>query len=576
MSSEKSLDTADCVVFGVLTAVGYIVGIYFSFARRRQKLASSDGDVPGADYEAFLGGQSLPSVALAVSVVASVANGMNVYLRMRFDNKVGITASVVYFVLSQTLGAVGIYSAAIGLATMLSVPLLYSNIAIGVAGTIYTALGGLRGVVWADCVQALVMFLAPLTIIGKVLYDSNHVEPALRSMSDLNVTEYMFRANLNLTLDENIWSCFIGGLPYIFVRVGFDQMVVQRFMAARSEHDAKRIAVVSSVFVVFFFFVIGVAGGTIIYWYRDCDPLLSGAIKNYDQVVPYYLKQSLSEVTAMRGLFLAGLLGATTSTVSSVVNSHAATFYIDVIAPYYKLSEEKALIVMRLLAFASGAIMTLFAIAVPALGTATRLFLNFYASASGPFSALVILAVTSPWVNSKGAAWASLVVCAFQLWHAVGRSMSSVGKPPVFPGTLDRCPTPQNVTVEAAKNLYNTDTQSAYVFPLYRLSFFWSSFFGALLTITLAVALSFATGGIQKSQKKVRFVSPLFTEFWKKLNLVGEEYEVNAPMTLNGVVSSGNKSDEDERTKLGTEMSPVRKERTSSEVTIVHASECRT
>lgn len=622
MSSEKSLDTADCVVFGVLTAVGYIVGIYFSFSRRRQKLASSDGDVPSADFEAFLGGQSLPSVALAVSVVASVANGMNVvgfvghyyaygfhalwilagtafattfavvvmipllyrlgvasifqYLRMRFDNKVGITASLVYFVLSQTLGAVGIYSAAIGLATMLSVPLLYSNIVIGVAGTIYTALGGLRGVVWADCVQALVMFIAPLTIIAKVIYDSGHVEPPLRSMSDLNVTEYMFRANLDLTLDENIWSCFIGGLPYIFVRVGFDQMVVQRFMAARSERDAKRIAVVSSVFVVFFFFLVGVAGGTIIYWYRDCDPLLSGAIKSYDQVVPYYLKESLSEVTAMRGLFLAGLLGATTSTVSSVVNSHAATFYIDVIAPYYKLSEEKALIVMRLLAFASGAIMTLFAIAVPALGTATRLFLNFYASASGPFSALVILAVTSPWVNSKGAAWASLVVCAFQIWHAVGRSMSSVAKPPVFPGTLDRCPAPENITAEAARNLYNADGQSAYVFPLYRLSFFWSSFFGALMTITLAVVLSFATGGIQRARKKLRFTSPLFTEFWKKFKLIGEEYEVSAPRTLNGVVVSKNRSDDDERTKLGTELTPVYKERTSSDVAIANASECPT
>lgn len=622
MSSEKSLDTADCVVFGVLTAVGYIVGIYFSFSRRRQKLASSDGDVPSADFEAFLGGQSLPSVALAVSVVASVANGMNVvgfvghyyaygfhalwilagtafattfavvvmipllyrlgvasifqYLRMRFDNKVGITASLVYFVLSQTLGAVGIYSAAIGLATMLSVPLLYSNIVIGVAGTIYTALGGLRGVVWADCVQALVMFIAPLTIIAKVIYDSGHVEPPLRSMSDLNVTEYMFRANLDLTLDENIWSCFIGGLPYIFVRVGFDQMVVQRFMAARSERDAKRIAVVSSVFVVFFFFLVGVAGGTIIYWYRDCDPLLSGAIKSYDQVVPYYLKESLSEVTAMRGLFLAGLLGATTSTVSSVVNSHAATFYIDVIAPYYKLSEEKALIVMRLLAFASGAIMTLFAIAVPALGTATRLFLNFYASASGPFSALVILAVTSPWVNSKGAAWASLVVCAFQIWHAVGRSMSSVAKPPVFPGTLDRCPAPENITAEAARNLYNADAQSSYVFPLYRLSFFWSSFFGALMTITLAVGLSFATGGIQRARKKLRFTSPLFTEFWKKFKLVGEEYEVSAPRTLNGVVVSRNMSDDDERMKLGTELTPVYKERTSSDVAIVNTSECQT
>ncbi|KAH7944499.1 hypothetical protein HPB52_020412 [Rhipicephalus sanguineus] len=207
--------------------------------------------------------------------------------------------------------------------------------------------------------------------------------------------------------------------------------------------------------------------------------------------------------------------------------------------------------------------MTLFAIAVPALGTATRLFLNFYASASGPFSALVILAVTSPWVNSK-------------IWHAVGRSMSSVAKPPVFPGTLDRCPAPENITAEAARNLYNADGQSAYVFPLYRLSFFWSSFFGALMTITLAVVLSFATGGIQRARKKLRFTSPLFTEFWKKFKLIGEEYEVSAPRTLNGVVVSKNRSDDDERTKLGTELTPVYKERTSSDVAIANASECPT
>ncbi|KAL3211386.1 hypothetical protein MRX96_052055, partial [Rhipicephalus microplus] len=58
----------------------------------------------------------------------------------------------------QTLGAVGIYSAAVGISTMFPLSLLYSNIVIGLAGTVYTALGGLRGVVWADCVQALVMF----------------------------------------------------------------------------------------------------------------------------------------------------------------------------------------------------------------------------------------------------------------------------------------------------------------------------------------------------------------------------------------------------------------------------------
>ncbi|KAL1445453.1 hypothetical protein MTO96_045024, partial [Rhipicephalus appendiculatus] len=73
------------------------------------------------------------------------------------------------------------------------VPLLYSNVIIGLAGTVYTALGGLRGVVWADCVQALVMFLSPITIIAKVVYDSSHVTPPLRPITDFNITEYMFR-----------------------------------------------------------------------------------------------------------------------------------------------------------------------------------------------------------------------------------------------------------------------------------------------------------------------------------------------------------------------------------------------
>ncbi|KAL3214581.1 hypothetical protein MRX96_034854 [Rhipicephalus microplus] len=403
----KDLDIYDCIVFGVLTVVGYAVGLYFSFARRRRQRTSRDGNGRSAEIEAFLGGQTLPATALAISVVASVANGVNVvsfvghfyahgfhtawvvagtlvastltatavvpllyglrvasifqYLRLRFDNKVGITACLVYFILSQTLGAVGIYSAALGISTMFPLPLVYSNIIIGLAGTVYTALGGLRGVVWADCVQAMVMFLSPITIIAKVVHDSRYATPPLRSITEFNVTEYMFRMNMDITSDDTFWSCLIGGLPYILVRMGFDQMVVQRYMAAQNLRAAKTIAVAGAAFVVFFFLLVSIAAAYLIYWYRDCDPFVRGDITNYDQIVPYYIKESLSNVATLRGIFLAGLLGATTSTVSSIVNSHAATFYIDVVGLYFKFSEHSAVNVMRLLAFTSGSIMTLFA-----------------------------------------------------------------------------------------------------------------------------------------------------------------------------------------------------------------------
>ncbi|KAH6924270.1 hypothetical protein HPB50_014567 [Hyalomma asiaticum] len=252
-------------------------------------------DTSGASavLEAFLGGRSLPAAALAVSVLASVATAVGVvsfvghyyaygfhldwalagiplsaaivslivvpllydlrvtsvfqYLRMRFDNKVGITACVVYFILSQSVGAVGIFSSAIAVSTSL------------------------------------------------------------------------------------------------------DQMAVQRFMAARTLSDAKRIALAGPLLVLFFFFLGEGTAMAIMYWFRDCDPLMRGAIRSYDEIVPHYMMKRLVDVPMLRGLFLAGLVGASTSTISSIVNSHAAIFYIDIVSPYTKMSDKTAVNVMRLL-----------------------------------------------------------------------------------------------------------------------------------------------------------------------------------------------------------------------------------
>ncbi|XP_075726268.1 sodium-coupled monocarboxylate transporter 2-like [Rhipicephalus microplus] len=255
---------------------------------------------------------------------------------------------------------------------MIALPLLHTSIAIGLVGTMYTALGGLRGVVWADCVQALVMFSSPLIIIGKVLHDSRNISPPLRPLTHLNTTQYILRASLDLTSDENIWSGLFGGLPYALVRTGFDQMAFQRFMAARTMKDAKKIVVASAFAVIIFFVIIDLAALSLIYWYKDCDPLLSGAISSPDQIVPYFLRDSLADVAMLRGLFLAGMLSASTSTVSSIINSHAAVFYVDIVTPFILLNERKARLMMQMLALASGTLMTLFAVAVPYIGTATN------------------------------------------------------------------------------------------------------------------------------------------------------------------------------------------------------------
>ncbi|KAH7974012.1 hypothetical protein HPB49_008403 [Dermacentor silvarum] len=55
----------------------------------------------------------------------------------------------------------------------------------------HTRKGGLRGVVWADCVQGIVLFAAPFVIIAKTVYDSAHVDVPLRPLSDFNSREHL-------------------------------------------------------------------------------------------------------------------------------------------------------------------------------------------------------------------------------------------------------------------------------------------------------------------------------------------------------------------------------------------------
>uniref|UniRef100_A0A1S4LJB2 Uncharacterized protein n=2 Tax=Ixodes scapularis TaxID=6945 RepID=A0A1S4LJB2_IXOSC len=50
--------------------------------------------------------------------------------------------------------------------------------------------GGFRGVVWTDCLQAVVLMLAPATIVIKVIYDASFDAIQLRPVGDFDVRPY--------------------------------------------------------------------------------------------------------------------------------------------------------------------------------------------------------------------------------------------------------------------------------------------------------------------------------------------------------------------------------------------------
>ncbi|KAL1476563.1 hypothetical protein MTO96_018402 [Rhipicephalus appendiculatus] len=415
MHPTKDLDIYDCVVFGVLTVVGYLK-------------TPRCGNGTDAEIEAFLGGQTLPAAALAMSVVASVANGMNVVSFVGHYYAHGFHS---IWVLAGTLFASTLTVTAV-------VPLLYG---LRVASIFQ---GGLRGVVWADCVQALVMFLAPITIIAKVVYDSNRVTPTLRSITDMNVTEYMFR-----------------------------------------------IAITGAAFVLFFFLLIAIAAVYIIQWYRDCDPYVRGDISSYDQIVPYYIKQSLSGVATLRGLFLAGLLGATTSIRKRNHNDHVC----------YRCSND------------------------------------------GHSLAVVPFAVC---ISLGSLRWAHPARYIFSVGQCKRRFLGKFGG--LFAPALAR--RWEKFFHRGAR----TGVFGSEVFPLYELSFFWSSFIGALLTMVLGTALSILTGGVETCKGNLSLTSPFFLNLWRRFKFLGEMIQIDKEATNGGVTLLRNDEDVDEKTSHGTEI----------------------
>ena len=69
-------------------------------------------------------------------------------------------------------GSIFMYGPATSLALLANLNEKTCIALLGFIGTLYTAIGGIRGVIWNDLFQGLVMFISLLIIIFKGVYDA--------------------------------------------------------------------------------------------------------------------------------------------------------------------------------------------------------------------------------------------------------------------------------------------------------------------------------------------------------------------------------------------------------------------
>jgi SSS family transporter len=211
---------------------------------------TGQGATDGLRFIQFYFGLPLAMVIIGVTLVPFL-HGAKVYtayeyLERRFDAKTrSLTAFL--FLMSRGMSCGTILAApAVVFASLFGWPIGLSVAIMGVPTVLYTILGGVQAVTWADVKQMVLVVTAIAAVITVVLFKLP-VSPddALRiagSVGRLRAFDFHF----DITQQYTFWSGVIGGTFLMMSYFGTDQSQVQRFLTAKSVDQARSSLLISA------------------------------------------------------------------------------------------------------------------------------------------------------------------------------------------------------------------------------------------------------------------------------------------------------------------------------------------
>ncbi|MCW5969708.1 MAG: sodium:solute symporter [Blastocatellales bacterium] len=253
--------------------------------------------------------------------------------------------------------------------------LIISVLVMGAATILYTYLGGITAVIWTDVIQ-LTVYLIGALIAGWVLLD--RIPGGWSEVLEVGGSAGKFAwfdFTASLTKSYTFWSGVIGGAFLTTATHGTDQLMVQRYLCSASTRQARTALLVSGV-VVFFQFMLFLGIGAMLYvYYTGHAPseiaafTVNGRLQT-DRIFPHFIVAHLP--SGVVGLVMAAIFSAAMSTLSSSLNSSAATAVGDFYMPMTRNNRSDAhyLNVSRLMTAVWGAVQI--GVAIAAINLSSR------------------------------------------------------------------------------------------------------------------------------------------------------------------------------------------------------------
>ncbi len=289
------------------------------------------------------------------------------YLGQRFGPGATAAASVCFLFGRLLASGARLFMAGIAFSLILfndiDTPSLIAAICVfGVIGTAYTAMGGIKAVIWTDVVQIVIVVGAALLSIALLLdaipLSVGEIYELLREREKLRVVDTSWDLGKAFTLWAGIAVMLANVASY-----GVDQDLVQRMLTTKSAWRASASLIVSNLLgvpVVMLFLIVGLLL-SVFYGMPEVmgDAAPAEALNDSRKVYPQYLVHHLP--AGLAGLAMAGMFAAAMSSFDSAVNAMASSVVADF--PWKRKAGRNPLLESRWAVVGMGVLLSVFAIA---------------------------------------------------------------------------------------------------------------------------------------------------------------------------------------------------------------------
>ncbi|MCA9229318.1 MAG: sodium:solute symporter [Planctomycetales bacterium] len=484
-----------------LIVIGYLGGV-LAFG-----LWVGRGQRSTVDY--FLGGRSLPWWALLLSIVATETStvtflsipgyafaqngdlrflqitlgyivgrllvvfillplyfsGSNFTSYQVLENRFGTTSrratSLLFLVTRNLSDALRLFLSALALQQAIGIGITSCVVGLGVFTIAYTVFGGVKSVVWNDCIQFLIYMVGAIAALGVIFSLLPEGFEQFWQFSQEQGKLRIFDFDPSLTKRSmTFWAGLIGGMFLTGATHGTDQLMVQRYLSAKSQRGAGWAVALSGLIVCAQFALFLLIGAALACFYDAFPPVVPFGEADGDRVFSHFIVNSLPQ--GLVGLTLAAVFAAAMSTLSSSLNSSATALVNDIYLPLAEreLSPAEQLRVSRMATIGFGILQIAIAILSYHLGVTQGTVGKVLAIAGfalGPMLGLYFLAVFTPRVAQQSAlvgffvglavlSWIFIATNLHWAWYAAVGSISTFAVGYLFSWYFDESQTDNQVS----------------------------------------------------------------------------------------------------------------------------------